>query len=95
MGAVDATPKIGDPTTLKVHFVRILPEAQGKGLGRKAVLELFDNNPKIQQLQGNATAESRKFWEKIGAKFPEDKTKTYFNIERPKSQPLQGRRKFK
>lgn len=69
VGGIDASMKRGSPDTLQVHYVRILPEAQGKGIGTEAVAKLFKDNPKIKTLEGHATAESKSFWKKQGATF--------------------------
>jgi GNAT superfamily N-acetyltransferase len=81
VGGIDVTTYRGDTETLRVHKMLILPEFQGKGLGAKAIKKLFRENPNVKQIIGNATAESKPFWQKIGAEFHSNEH-TAFTITR-------------
>ena len=82
VGGIDATPtKYGDPQTLKIHHIRITREAQGKGLGKQAIAQLFKDNPNVNRLVGNATAESKPFWQKLATQFT-GSDNNIFTIER-------------
>lgn len=82
VGGIDATPHLGDSQTLRIHHIRILPEAQGKGLGTQAVNQLFQENPTVNRIIGAATTESKSFWQKMGAKFSGSEN-NIFTITRP------------
>lgn len=82
VGGIDATPHRGDSEVLRVHHIRILPEAQGNGLGKQTVNQLFEQNPNAKRIIGNATGESRSFWKKMGANFSDDGNSA-FSITRP------------
>ncbi|MDA7514246.1 GNAT family N-acetyltransferase [bacterium] len=69
VGGMDVTPNRGDKETLRVHKMMVLPEFQGKGIGGKAINKLLRDNPNVKQIIGNATAESKSFWQKVGAEF--------------------------
>ncbi len=64
VGGIEASLHRGDPQRLNIHHVRIIPDAQGKGLGTQAVSQLFKDNPDVNKLVGHATAESKSFWQK-------------------------------
>ena len=81
VGGIDVTTYRGDTETLRVHKMLILPEFQGKGIGAKAINKLFRENPNVKQIIGNATAESKSFWQKIGAEFHSNEH-TAFTITR-------------
>ena len=81
VGGIDVTTYRGDTETLRVHMMLILPEFQGKGIGAKAINKLFRDNPNVKQIIGNATAESKSFWQKIGAEFHSNEH-TAFTITR-------------
>jgi len=81
VGGIDVTTYRGDTETLRVHKMLILPEFQGKGIGAKAINKLFRDNPNVKQIIGNATAESKSFWQKIGAEFHSNEH-TAFTITR-------------
>lgn len=83
VGGIDASIKKDYPDTLLIHHVRILPESQGKGIGTKAIKQLFEDNPKINKLQGHATAESKSFWKKQGSTFSGSEN-NIFTIEKSK-----------
>jgi len=85
VGGIDASVKRDYPDTLLIHYVRILPEAQGKGSGTEAIAKLFKDNPKIKKLEGHATAESKSFWQKQGATFSGSEN-NIFTITRKKAQ---------
>ncbi len=81
VGGIDVTTYRGDTEILRVHMMLILPEFQGKGIGAKAINKLFRENPNVKQIIGNATAESKSFWQKIGAEFHSNEH-TAFTITR-------------
>lgn len=83
IGGIDAVKDRFDPQNLRVNKIMISPESQGKGIGTEEITKLFKDNPDVNKITGNATAEARPFWEKLGAKFPEDRTKTYFTLDKP------------
>lgn len=87
VGGIEATPHRGDIETLRVHNIRILQEAQRKGLGKEAINKLFEENPNVKQVIGNSLDESRPFWEKVGAEFSSGET-TAFTIKRPNSSKI-------
>ena len=88
VGGIDASVNRSDPQRLDIHYVRIIPEAQGKGLGTQAISQLFKDNPDVNKLVGHATAESKSFWQKQpGVEFSGSE-KNIFTITRPKVDPL-------
>jgi len=68
VGGISTTKK-PDYQRLEIHHIRITPEAQGKGLGTKAVTQLFEDNPDVNELVGHATRESKPFWQKLATRF--------------------------
>lgn len=85
---ISATPKqsaiVWDKNTLFVHKIMISSEHQGKGLWPKAIFDLFKSKPEVERIFANATAGSRDFWEKVGAKFirPNDKEFSGFYLDK-------------